>query len=363
MTITTSSRIALRPLIVPATLDDADASDFLAMVDVRNRILREVSGHDDHYLAPAAVLAFHQPNPYQESLWWVVEVDQKVVGRAGVDLPLETGSRIAFCQVELLREVQGRGIGSQAQQLVERTAREHGRTVLQSWVEHHDGPGEQLVPPTGFGSIPADDRAARFARKHGYALEQIERCSILDLSAGTGRLEALLAQATPASADYRLVSWQLPTPPEYVDGYAWMLSRMSTDAPAGGMEWDEEIWDAERLAVHDRQVLDGRRTMLVTAAQHRGTGDLCAFTELVIGTDTTRVTHQECTLVLKEHRGHSLGMLVKCANLIAWHRLMPDSPRVLTYNAEENRPMLDINEAMGFVPLSYEGAWKKVLAD
>lgn len=352
--------LEFRPLTVPASLDAPDAADFITMTEVRNRTYRAISGNDDDHQTPESLLPHYLPDDYETRIMWVVVLDGSIVGRVGVDIPLEAGSRSAYWLIELLPEVWGQGIGTAGYRLVEQAAREHGRTVLQSWAQHPDAPGERLVPPTEFGSIPLD-HAARFYLRHGYALEQIERCSRLDLRAPFDEIERLLALAREASADYRVVQWLLPTPPEFVDGYAWMKSRMSTDVPAAALEFDEEAWDAARITLHDDRYLQGGNTVQVTAAQHIATGELCGFNELVVGQDLTRATHQEDTLVLREHRGHKLGLLVKCAGLLAWRSVAPDSPRVVTYNAEENRPMLDINEAIGFVPFSYEGAWKKVL--
>ncbi len=357
---TTIAELVFRPLTVPASVEAPDAADFLAMTEVRNRVYRAISGHDDDHHAPEALLPHYLPNDYELRHMWLAVLNGTIVGRVGVDIPLEAGSRSAYWLIELLPEVWGRGIGTSAYQLVEQTAHAHGRTVLQSWAQHPDAPGERLVPPTGFGSVPRD-HAARFFLRHGYTLEQIERCSRLDLNGPFDEIERLLAEARQASTGYRLVQWTLPTPREYVDGYAWMKSRMSTDVPAGDLEFDEEAWDAARIALHDARYLDGGQTVQVTAAQHIATGELCGFNELVIGPDLTRATHQEDTLVLTQHRGHRLGLLVKCAGLLAWRQVAPESPRVITYNAEENRPMLDINEAIGFVPVIYEGAWKKVL--
>ncbi len=360
MTITVAG-VELRPLLVPSSIEDADAGDFVTMTTVRNQVYREISGHDDHAMTPVELLPHFQPDEYYEKFAWVVVVDGRIVGRATLNLPTERGSRVGEWIVELLREAQGRGLGSQAYALVEQTARWHGRTVLQSWAEHSEVPGERLVPPTGFGSVPAEESAVRFFVKHGYTLEQIERCSALDLHAPFDAIEGLFDQALAAAPEYRVLSWFVPTPPEYVDGYALMKARMATDAPAGGLEFDEEVWDAARLRRFEQNYLDGGTSLRVAAAQHIPTGELAAFSELTVGRDHTAATHQNDTLVLREHRGHKLGTLVKCANLLAWREFAPRSPRVITYNAEENRPMLDINEALGFVPIAYEGAWKKVL--
>ena len=360
MNTTTLTGLELRPLVFPESVDAPDAQDFLTMIEVRNRVYVEINGHNDEAITAAELLPHYQPDPDEKRFMWVAVLDGVFVGRVGVDIPLEEGSKTAFWEIELLREAWGKGIGSAAYALVEQTARDHGRTVLQSWATHPAADGPRIEAPTGFGSIP-DDYAARFYRKHGYTLQQVERNSAFDLRGSYDEVQRLHDEATVAADGYRVLQWSPPTPAEYIDGYAWMKSRMSTDAPSADLEFDEETWDAARIRRHDARYTDADRMLLVTAAQHIATGELCAFNELVVGTDRTEASDQQDTLVLKEHRGHRLGMLVKCAGLLAWRDLAPDSPRILTYNAEENRPMLDINEAIGFAPIAYAGAWKKVL--
>ncbi|MFI8594889.1 GNAT family N-acetyltransferase [Microbacterium sp. NPDC078428] len=348
-------------MTIPTRADDPDGADFRAMSGVRNAVYEEISGHTDHSMSAESLLPHYRDDPYEKRMTWLVLDDDEPVGRIGVDLPIERESTLAFVLIELRRAAWGRGIGGAALEMIERVAREHGRQTLQTWVEHPEAPGGRLHPPTGFGSVPAEGHAARFLARRGFALEQVERCSALDLRGSWDRVRTLRDDALEAAVGYRVVSWTLPTPSEFTAGYAWMKSRMVTDAPSAALEYDDEVWDAARVATHDERYLEAGQTMLVTAAQHIATGELCAFNELVIAADRSEATHQEDTLVLSRHRGHRLGMLVKCEGLLAWRAIAPDSPRVLTYNAEENRPMLDINEAIGFAPIAYEGAWKKVL--
>lgn len=352
--------VEFRPLIFPPSIDSADAADFIAMVHVRNLVYREINGNSDDDVTPAQLLPHYQPDEHERRYMWVVFVDGVLVGRAGLDVPLEEDSRIAYWEIELLERVWGRGIGQAAHELIVKTSAAEGRSVLQAWAARPEGPGSRLDAPTGFGSIPLD-HVARFFLALGYTLEQVERMSEFDLQQPLDHIRALHEDAVAHSSAYRVVQWETPTPETYRDGYAWMKSRMSTDAPAANLEFDEEQWDAARLVDAERRHLDGGTRVLVTAAQHIASGDLCAFNELTIGQDPSAASFQEDTLVLKEHRGHRLGMLVKTAGLMRWPEFAPDSPKIITYNAEENRPMLEINEAIGFVPVRYVGAWKKTL--
>ena len=351
--------LVIRPLTIPAALsDDPEGDDFRAFTDIRNAVYAEIAGNHDEDADATELLASYQPHTHEEKRAWLVELNGRVVGRLAVNFPQEAGSRTSYPFVELLREVWGRGLGSAGMSSLEELSRENGRTVVQWWAEHPDAPGARLTPPTGFGSIP-EDHVARFFAHRGYTLEQIERKSVLDLVASAPRVAELHQQALAHASGYRVTSWVGATPPEFVEGYAWVKSRMSTDAPSADLEIDEETWDAARIAEEDAEREAAGQLVLVTVAIHEESGQLAAFTELMIGADRDGATLQGDTLVLREHRGHRLGLLIKTASLLEWHARVPGSPRQLTWNAEENVPMLAINEQIGYVPAAYIGVWKK----
>ena len=207
----------------------------------------------------------------------------------------------------------------------------------------------------------AASRTTRFAQARGYRLEQVNRYSRIAFPVA-GVQEQLAAAIERSGPDYRLHSWLGSTPERWLEDLAVLITRMSTDAPDAGVGTPEDVWTAERLAAENaRKERDDPRRFVTTAVEHVPTGKLVGFTEYSIPPDTGRAASQYATLVLSEHRGHKLGMLLKIANLAYLEQVAPGYPSATTWNAEENRPMLDVNEAIGFVGIAFEGIWRKDL--
>lgn len=164
-----------------------------------------------------------------------------------------------------------------------------------------------------------------------------------------------------AGADYRVVRWEGRTPADRRADIALLRNRMATDAPFGQLEIREEQWTEARVVDQDDLEEKSPLVMLTSAVEFVPTGRLVAFNELSVPPDTQRPVAQRDTLVLSEHRGNRLGMLVKIDNIEALTESHPGHPAITTGNAEENRYMLSVNEAVGFVALAYESAWRKVL--
>ncbi len=349
-------------IVIPATIDAPDAADFIEMTHVRNDIEADTFGNRDLAYEPAELLP-HWQNPYEPQTCLVARVDGHIVARALYEAPIADGSIDAWLDVEVLPAFRRRGIGSALFERLCSMSEADGRSVLQSYCIHKSVEGGATLPsPTGFGSVPRDTPETQFLLKRGFALEQVERISRLELPVDAATFAASLAAATgSAGDDYRLVRWSGRTPDEWLSGIALLHQRMSTDAPSAGLEYTEEKWDEDRVRASDDSRDASPRTMLVVAAEHVPTGTLAGFTELYVPPEVGRPVDQQDTLVLKEHRGHRLGMLLKLANLQFLAETQPGHPSVMTFNAEENRPMLDVNEAIGFVPVGYEGGWKKTV--
>ncbi len=330
------------------------------MVAVRNAIESATVGSDDFSSTAEELLPIWRNSVDEPKRLLLARVDGAIVGRAVLELPPETGSVTAAVEVAVLPDFREAGVGTAMLETVEAWAAEAGRTVLESFVIHGPlGDARPLTPPTGFGAVPADAPEVRFARGRGYRLEQVARMSRLEMDVVLPGIRRVFDAAAAHAAGYVVETHAGIPPKEWLDDLALLQRRMSTDAPAAGLTTDEEEWDADRVLRLARDREEGGRTTLTAVARRSGSGDLVAFSELLVPEDASRPVVQDSTLVLSEHRGHRLGMLVKAANLVFLHDVSPEARSVTTFNAEENRPMLDVNEALGFRPVGAEGAWRK----
>ena len=357
------SDFTITRLHVPQTLDDPSAGPFLGMVAVRNAVMEEAIGSPDNSALPAELLPHWRDIEFDPVIGFVAEVDGRVVGRAYCIFSLNPDAPDVEVAVDVIDGFRRRGIGSALLESVIRLARDDHRSILQGdfFAPSFEG-AEMLSSPTGFGAVPRGTAGVEFALAKGFSLEQVERYSALPLPIEPEILAGRLA-AIPDDNDYRVLSWAGVTPEEHLADIAMLHSRMSTDAPSGGLEISEAIWDVERVRIMEAGQASAGQTQLMTVAEHVPSGHLVGLNVLLVPAAVHRAVSQNDTLVLREHRGHRLGMLLKLTNLDLLQRDFPGHPRIVTFNAEENRPMLDVNEAIGFEPVAYAGAWKLVLPE
>ncbi len=348
---------------MPASMADDHSGEYAEMIAVRNEIETEVMGTDALTMTAEELLPLYSDQEYSPRRMVVVRVDGRIVGRGFFGWSPEAGSKSATVYGEILTRFRNQGLGTALFDHLERLASDAGYGIVQTYATHSPlTGGERLASPTGFGDLAARDPGVRFKSRRGYQLEQVNRLSAVDLPIDSTVLAALRRTAQDAAGeDYRIISWLGATPPEWRTDLAILHNRMSVDIPQGELDVTEEAWDEARVIASDERMEAGGRQLLTVAAEHVPTGRLAGFSVLWLPADRSRPVGQEDTLVLSEHRGHRLGMLMKIANLQELIRVSPETTTVYTGNAEENRHMLSVNETVGFHAIGYEGAWKKIL--
>lgn len=268
----------------------------------------------------------------------VVEAGQ-VVGALRLILPLADNSRLAVVDLAVHPAARRRGVGTALLAQARELAAARGRTELLTEV---DEPG-----PAAPGR--------EFALRAGWTCDLVETRRDLELPPDQDRLAALEERAAATSHGYEVVTWRDRVPDALVDDRALLERRMTTDAPHGDLPTEEEQWDAARVREYEAAHVARGRTVLSAGAVRDGR--LVAFTDLQVPLSQPERASQAGTLVLREHRGHGLGARLKCAVLRDLAEALPQVRRVTTYNAEDNAPMVAVNEALGFRPVGALSSW------
>ncbi|MDR6907622.1 GNAT superfamily N-acetyltransferase [Agromyces sp. 3263] len=355
--------IDIRPVPVPARLDTAEARPLEAYVDLTRLVALETWGHDHFEFTAAELLVRHRDQRFRRRVEVGAYEGDDLVGAAAMVWESDPQARMAEISLGVRPDRRGRGVGSALLAAMEAHAAAVGRPALVGWSEHGGASlrttGEVLRAPDGDAELPASDPAARFAVAHGYALQQVERVSGLRVD---GRLEefvAALGEREPAASDagYRLRTWEDRAPDELADAYAAARARMVHDVPAGGLQYDDEVWTADRVRAYEDERRDSATGVLVAAAV-TDAGEVAGYTELELP-DGRPIAYQSDTLVVGAHRGHALGMLLKLANLVRLGDVEPERGEVFTWNADENDHMLAINLALGFELRGLDASWQR----
>ena len=217
-------------------------------------------------------------------------------------------------------------------------AAEHGRSVLNGGARQGTG-GEA------------------FARAMGAEPGLVDVQRVMDVRAtGDEQLARLRETAEQAAAGYSLVSWTGLVPEDFLERAAVLFAALN-DAPHDP-HIAPAVWDAQRVRerVNGLHPHYGLRVYTV-AAVTRDTGEPAALTGVAVDPADPGWGHQMLTGVTKAHRGHRLGLLVKVA-MAQWLRTAePQLERIQTWNAQSNRYMIAVNEALGYTILGQPANW------
>lgn len=286
------------------------------------------------------------PETGERAELWFGSVHGEPVVLGELVLPLRDNDANCTGEVRVLEEHRRRGYGSAMLAHLRARARAEGRRRMF---------GEAVEPLEGDEVPPG----VAFARAHGARPVLFEIRRVLDVrTLDNDRLAELERDARQRAEGYSLVQWVDRAPEDIVDDLAVLKGRMSIDVPLEDMQWDAETYDASRVRALEDGVAARRRRVVATAARHDATGRLVGYTDIGVNIDRPRVAYQWDTIVLTEHRGHRLGVLMKVANIDLLRRTISGVEIVNTWNAAVNEHMIAVNEAMGFRAAERERQWE-----
>jgi GNAT superfamily N-acetyltransferase len=221
----------------------------------------------------------------------------------------------------------------------------HGTRLLASMEDHARSIGRTLLRVQArIGEGLSRNRT--FAEHHGYALSMTEIERRLTLPPDLALVDRLAAEAAPYHQDYEIRAFVGRVPDELRASYVDVRNLLLVEMPQGEIEMEAGGDTVEDLGAMERELEQAGRTAVAAFALRDGV--VVAYADASVPSSEFPHVNQFGTLVHPDHRGHRLGMAVKCAQLRLLAETFPDKKYVETTNAETNAHMVAINVALGF---------------
>jgi GNAT superfamily N-acetyltransferase/RimJ/RimL family protein N-acetyltransferase len=273
----------------------------------------------------------------------VARQGHRVVGVLEMELPAWDNTHTGNTEINVDPLLRRRGIGTRLfAEATDRMRRENRTLILaESW---------DLPASSGFCKAMGLERAS----------EEIQRRQDV-VALDWNRLGVLYAGAEAKAAGYELVRIPGDVPEDLMPAIVELTAAIN-DAPTDDLQIEDEKFSPERLrAAEVAQVAAGRRQYRLVARE-RATGVLAGHTVLAVDVDHPWHGWQYDTSVLRTHRGHRLGLLLKIGMMRWLQDAEPQLRAVNTWNAGSNDHMIAVNELLGFRIVASATAWQRKLA-
>ncbi len=235
--------------------------------------------------------------------------------------------------------------------------RGHGSTFLAEVERIAGEAGCTKICGSGWDSSASEP----FAKRHGYerASQEIYRV-VTPPELPAGFAEAAYAEAAPHTGAYELIRIEGHAPADLLPALSDLTAYIN-DAPIDGLDIEDEVFPVERIQCYENATIESGHRLYRVVARHLGTGELAGHTVVAVDTERPELADQHDTTVVRAHRGHSLGQLLK-ADMMRWLAdAEPQIDSIATWNAESNEHMIRVNERLGYRPLGRGLAFQRKL--